>query len=221
MLKLIQHLYLIPVFISALLSLKSFRRGWPSHYRTFSILLLCVLFVEVLTYVWESLAKTNGWPFSNNSLWIYNIFLFVQYPLYMLFYYRALTSQKIRRTVIVMAVIYFVFGIMNLIYFQDIFRVNSFTLVVASGIVIFLSLAYFEQVRKSKEIIRLAEHPMVWISLGAFLYHAGCAPYMLSVNFLSTYDRSLAIALYFIYMSLIFVMYSLYTIAFLCNPPPK
>lgn len=221
MLKIIQHLYLIPVFLSALVSLKSFGQKWPSHYKTFSILLIGVLFIEVFSFVWESLAKTEGWPYSNNSTWMYNIFLFVQYPLYMRFYYKALNAPRAKKAIIGLAVIYVLFGIINLIYIQGLFQSNSYTLVMASVIVIFLLLAYFEQVRKSREIIRLSEHPLVWISLGAFVYHAGCGPYMLSINFLSKNDPSLAIALYFIYMSLIFVMYSLYTIAFLCNPPPK
>lgn len=222
MLKVIQHIFLLPLFISAVLSLKAFVRQWPAPYRIFSVLLLSVLFVEVFALLWKVfLYNAWGWSYQPSNLWIYNSALLPQYLLYLLAYYRVLRSPALRRTIVRAACLFTAFFFINITYLQPITTINSYSIIMASGIITFLTVSYFEQVRKSTEIITLTADPMAWISLGAFIFHAANLPYMISLNYLNRFDVSLAISIFYIYMALNCIMYTFYSIAFLCNPPSR
>lgn len=223
MLKVIQHIFMIPLLLSTIISIRSIRFKWPLTYRMFSILLILISFVEGFEILWKYyLYNAGNRHFSNSNLWIYNFFLIPQYLLYMAVFYQAITSGVIRKTIIVLGLVFVSFSIVNWVYFQSIYSVNSYSLLLASGIIIFLTVSYFEQLRKSKTIISLYSHPMVWISLGAFIFHAANIPYLISLNYLIRNNVSLAIALFYIFLGLNCIMYLFYIKAFLCRPlPPK
>jgi len=219
--RMIQHIYLLPLFISTVLSFRALGRKWPASYGLFSILLLIIFLVELLAYLWKFYFVTfRNWPYSQSNLWLYNSFLIPQYLLYMAVYYKALHSKKTRTIIVILAVVYLVFAAVNF-SLQGIHGIDSYTLAMADGIVLFMTVAWFNQVLREKEIIRLTAHPMVWISVGAFIFHAANLPYILSLDFLIHNDISLAIALFYIFLALNCIMYSFYTIAFLCHPPPR
>ena len=222
MLKVIQHLYMAPLLISTLLGMKTFRRNWPAPYKTFSVLLLCILFVEIMALLWKTVFyKIQNWPWSDSNLWLYNSFLIPQYLLYIAVYYQVISGAKMKRVILITGIVFTLLAIINLIFFQSIYAINSYTLIMASGIIIFLTVTYFEQLRKEKEIIRLTAHPMVWISLGAFLFHAANLPYMIGLSYLTRNNISLAIALFYVYMTLNCIMYTFYSFAFLCKHPHR
>ena len=218
--KVIQHIYIIPLFVSAALGLRCIRLRWPTPYITFSILVLSVFFVEVLAILWKyHIIGIPNHPWSSSNLWIYNVFLLPQYLLYMALYYQVIRSAAIRKIIIALAVFYTVFALLNIFYIQHINNIDSLTLAVSSGIVIFLTIAYFEQLRKEEQLIRLTTHPMVWISLGAFIFHTANLPYLIGLNYLIHTNLPLAIALFYIFLALNCIMYTLYSVALLCPRP--
>jgi len=218
--RVIQHIYILPLFASMLFSLKSFRLNWPTPYKTFSILLIYITTVEIISILWKYLLY-NIFPthFSNSNLWLYNCFLIPQYLLYMLVFYQIINSLVIKKIIIISAVVYTLFAILNNVFLQSIFMINSFTLILASIIVIFLTVSYFEELKNKKDIENLAAHPMTRISLGAFIFHCANLPYMISLDYLIHNNIPLAVALFYIYLGLNCIMYSLYLIAFLCRYP--
>lgn len=222
--KLLQHIYIIPLLLSTLLSLKAFRLKWPAPYRYFSVLLIVVLTTELLAITWKYFFHNTillG-SYSNSNLWLYNIFLIPQYCLYLYIYYLVLQSPRLKKLVRIIGILYPLFVIGNMFLFQRIHSVNSYSLVVSSVIVLFLTICYFEQLWTQNEIIRLGSHPMSWLSLGAFIFHAANLPYIISLEYLIKNNISLAIALYYIYLGLNCILYTLYCIAFLCpTPQPK
>ena len=223
MLRVIQHIYMIPLIVSALIGIKGFRLNWPVPYKIFSLLLIFISVVEISAISWKYyFHDLGGWHFSNSNIWLYNISVVPQYLLYMAIYYRIINSPLIKRAIITLAILLSSFSIINWIYFQSIYSINSNTLLLASSIMIFLTITYFDQLRKEKEILKLTAQPMVWISLGALIYHSANLPYIISLNYLIRSNVSLAVALFYIYLALNCVMYVCYTIAFLCQPhPPK
>jgi len=220
--RMIQHLYMVPLFISMFLSFKSFRMKWPPPYRTFSILLITISGTELLAYLWKFFFfNLRNWPYSQSNLWLYNSFLIPQYLGYMAVYYQALESVRIKKTIIGLAIAYAVLGLLNNFFLQGIHNVDSYTVVMAGSIVIFMTVAWFNQTLRGKELIRLQSHPMTWISLGALIFHAAELPYILSLNYLVRINIPLALALFYIYLSLNCIMYTAYIIAFLCQTPPR
>lgn len=219
MLQVIQHIYIIPLLISAFLSLRASKRKWPYPYRLFSRLLVAVSVVELVAISWKYYFTFTGNKAYAHNVWLYNSFLVPQYLLYMMVYYHALQAERIKKAIIIAGVLFAVAGMLNLFFFQSFQTVNSFTIVMASGIVIWLTIAWFEQLRAGKEVTVLTSNPMAWISLGAFIFHAAILPYMIGLNYLSRVNISLAIALFYVFLILNCVMYTLYSIAFLCKAP--
>lgn len=223
MLRLIQHIYILPLAASALLSLKSFRLGWAVQYKMFSALLWLILFTECTAILWKYVIYNQSWSghYSKSNIWIYNIFLIPQYLGYCLVFYQAAISKKRKKLIIAAAVIFTIVTVANMLFFQPVTTVSSFAIIAASLLVIFLSTGYFEELRKQETITRLSTHPMAWISLGAFIFHAANLPYIISLNYLIGNNMSLAVALFYIYMGLNCVMYTLYSTAFLCTRLPR
>jgi hypothetical protein len=218
MLKVIQHIYIIPLIICTALSLKTFRLRWPVHYRLFSILLILILFVESLAILWKYYFPTfPNWPYSTLNLWIYNLFLLIEYPLFLTIYYKVLRGNKAKKLILVLIPTYFLFAIINCFFIQGLFSVNSFTIIFASTSIIIATIVFFEQILKQKSFIELSRQPMVWISLGAFIFHCTNLPYIISLNYLIKTNQTIATSLYYVYLVLTCIMYSLYAIAFVCQ----
>src|SRR5688572_32068620 len=98
MLKVIQHIYMIPLIISAIISTKSLRFNWPLPYKMFSVLLIFISFVEIGALLWKYYLHDLGdWQYSNSNLWLYNIFVVPQYLLYMTIYYRLFTLSVFKK----------------------------------------------------------------------------------------------------------------------------
>jgi hypothetical protein len=213
---------MIPLCISAIYSLKSFRHNWPVPYKIFSLLLLYVLFLETFAFIWPYLRSLiRNWPYSKSNLWAYNIGLIPQYILYLAMYYYIAKSATARKWILMLGIPAILFIPVNFLFIQSIHIPNNFSFLFLQISMILLTVIYFEEIRKSNEIINLQTHPFTWIALGAFVFHLGDIPFMLGLNHLIIYDLSLANALLFLHVILNCVMYSLYTIAFLCNPPPQ
>jgi hypothetical protein len=218
MLQVIQHIYTIPLLTSALLSLRAFRRQWPLPYRIFSLLLFFVLAIELMAISWKYYHHYIGAGHrATSNLWLYNSLLVPQYLLYMAVYYHVLRSARIKKIILIAGVLLILTGIINPLFFQSIHSVNSVTLVMASAIIIFLTVTWFEQLRREEEQTPLITNPMAWISLGAFIFHAAFLPYIIGLNYLSNVNISLAIALFYVFLILNCVMYTLYSISFLCK----
>lgn len=222
--KLLQHIYIIPLFISTLLSLKAFRLSWPAPYKYFSVLLIVVLTTEISAISWKYFFFNTNLlgNYSSSNLWIYNLFLIPQYSLYIYIYYLVLKPGHLRKLIKFIGVLYPLFVVANLLWVQQIHTVNSYSIIVSSVVVLFLSVCYFEQLWNQAETTKLSSNPMSWLSLGAFIFHAANLPYIISLDYLIKHNITLAIALYYIYLGLNCILYTLYCIAFLCRTPqPK
>lgn len=219
--KLLQHIYIIPLFVSMLLSLKVFRLSWPAQYKNFSILLIIIVVTELFAISWKYYFHNNlgNLAYTSSNLWLYNIALIPQYLLYLRVYYLIIQSPFQKKLIRILGILFPAFAIINLFFIQSIHTVNSYTIVVASGIILFLTVCYFDQLRNANESIKLTGHPMVWLSLGAFIFHAANLPYIISLDYLIHKNLSLAIALYYIYLGLNCILYTFYSIAFLCPKP--
>jgi hypothetical protein len=204
-----------------LLSLKVFRLRWPAHFKLFSCLLIAISLTELLAISWKYYLHTvfGNKNYSNSNLWLYNILLAPQYLLYMQIYCKVIRSHRIKKIISLLKILYPIFVVINLLYFQPLNTINSYSIIVSSTITVFLTITYFEQLRNDNEIISLKSNPMVWLSLGGFIFHAANLPYIISLNYLISNNLSLAVALYYIYLGLNCIMYTLYSIAFLCRNP--
>lgn len=212
-------IYLVPLSLSAMFSLKSFRLNWPRPYKFFSIFLLFTLAIEIFAVTWKIfLFKALGNNYSDSNLWIYNIYLIPEYMFYFLLYYSFLKTKIVKKAFVLLCLSYLCFAICNLFWIQSLYNLNSYTIISGNILVILMSLNYFNQSLNDRGLKRQTSNPLFWISTGAFIFFSGSLPYFIFMNYLIKNNIAMAIALFNILLILNTFMYSLYLIAFLCNP---
>jgi hypothetical protein len=218
----IQHIYILPLLISAILSLKAFRLRNYTPYKLFAVLLWLIFIVEVFAFVWKRYLHNHwGNHYTVDNLWVYNIFLVPQYLLYAVFFYRQIESAVFKKIIISTGIVFPVIAVLNIFFVQSIYIINSINLVTADSLILLFTAMYLEQLFKQEPALRLSNNPMAWICLGAILYHLANIPYVLLLNYLWQNNPSLATSFFYTYMSINFIMYTLYSIAFLCQHPQQ
>jgi hypothetical protein len=216
--------YLVTVLVSAIFSLKAFRLNWPLPYKLFSGFLLTALFTELIATLWmyylKQFAVWNPFGQGNNN-WIITFLLIPQYLIQMAVFYEVLKKRPLKKIITIIAISFTVFAILNFMFWQGIHNVNSYTHIAGSFIMLFLVFAYFEQVRYDKEIISLKAQPLVWISLGNFIYHLLNIPFVFSFNYLLNFHLPIAQVFYNLYLFILILMYLSFIKAFLCPTPQQ
>lgn len=213
------YIYLIPLMLSTIASLKSFRLATFRPYLLFSIFLLLTLAVEIFAILWKwQLYQTAYWNYSRSNLFIYCGFLTVRLIFTLLIYYQVLHSKRIKKIIKHLSIPLLCFFIINYFFIQMPDRVNTYSIVLLHLTSIILAFMFFNQILKDKKIVQLSVQPMIWISLGIFIYHAGTLPYFIFLNYLNKEYVTLALSLLNINQALNIIMYSFFLIAFLCIP---
>jgi hypothetical protein len=177
--------------------------------------------MESLAISWKLwLYRTPWWHYPKSNLWIYNLYYIPGYSFYFLFYYRALENKTIgRRKFMTVCLLYYTGAIINILFIQGLYQLDTYTIIGGNLGVLFFALHYFKQELQRKPPERAGKDPLFWISTGAFIFHTATIPYFIFINHLSRTNLSLAITLFKIVLVLNVFMYTLYLIAFLCNRP--
>lgn len=219
-----QNIYLIPMLISAIFSLKAFRLKWPLAYRIFSIYLFIALITDVLGTLWRVyLFQFKEWtPFgAEYNSWILTFSIAPQYLFLMAVYYEVLKSKKIKKAIHFIAIGFTFFVIINFTFGQGIKAINSLSHLIADAIMLLLVYFYVEQLRTQNELVKLTEQPMIWISLGVFIFHLLNIPLLYCLDYLYHSNKATAVSFMQFYRLIIFLTYTLFIKAFLCPTPRR
>ena len=221
--KFVHYLYLVPLCLSATISLKAFRNSWAKPYCLFSIFLVGTLCSELFAISWKlGLNETGYWSFSKSNLWIYNLYIVPQYLFYFLFFCMVLDQKPTQRTQLLLSGVYLLLALLNMVLIQGMNQLNTYTIILGGVAVVTCASRYFIQEFNRKLPVSVQWHPLFWISLGAIVFHSVSIPYFIFINYLSKTNLPMAIALFNILLMMNILMYSLYLIAYLCNnPSPK
>ncbi|MBW8684354.1 hypothetical protein K1Y79_08415 [Chitinophaga sp. B61] len=212
-------MYLLPLLLSAILSLKTFRHRWPKPYKLFAVLVIMSFLTEVLANLWiHKLHNIAGWNYSRNNLWIYNFFFLVRFALLSTIFYQILNDSRIRKIIYMGAIVLLLFGLTDYFVIQGPFQYNTFSVIACHVSLIVLCLCYFKQLLQAPGIIDLHKEPMVWMTLGTFLYQSASLPFLIMFGFLNLQHSPLALSLLFINDIFNFLICTCYLISFLCKP---
>ena len=213
------HWYMIPMLLSAIFSLRSLGLRWPKPFKIISIFLLVTLIIEVFAIAWEwKLHKY--WHYNGYNLWIYNIAVPIRYTLLWLFFYQIMESDIIKSLIRWFIIFFIILAFIDYAFIQMPNNANTISLITANIITVLVSLSFFRQLLQSPRITRLTSNPLVWISLGVFIYHSGSLPFFISLNYIIV-DPVRRTSFLHINQALNIIMYSLFLIAFLCKPYPR
>ena len=211
------YLYVPPLIVTAILSLRSIRRGWPGGYQYFTLFLFLTLATELLAISWKWwLYRIGGHTVHN--LWIYNGLLPFRYLFLFAFFKHLLTEKKIRNSFRFIPAAYLLFSVLNYFFIQKPHHASTYTIICSNLLVIFFSLAFFYQTLHSELPVRLSRTSQTWICLGLFLYHTGTLPLFVFFDYLTQTAPALGNTYLYINDGLNILMNLLFLISFLCKP---
>lgn len=213
----IDYSYLVPLSIAAVLSLKTFRLGWPGDLKFFSYFMFLTVIAEVCAISWKWWLY-RGTGFSYDNLWVYNMFLPFRYLLLFGFFYNLLTSSRVKAFLRFIALPFLILAILNYFFWEKPHSVPTYAITFCNLLTIFLSMVFFYQVLHTPTFIRLTRTSQAWICLGLFLYHTVVLPFFMFFSYLNGYEPSLAASYLYINNALNFIASTLYLIAYLCRP---
>lgn len=212
----IENLYFIPLIASAIISLRAFRKDWPSAIRFFAAYLLITASVEVFAALWKNhLHETAWWKYKPYNHWIYNLGMVVRYPLVFAYFGDYLPGRKSGTTLVGLS---FVVLLSNVLLGQGIHHLNSYSVLFSFFLILLLCFWFFRYILIRKDAVNLLSATEFWIAAGLFFYHAATLPLFFIVNALSMKSTLLANTFFLINDPLYFIMHTFLTIAFLCTP---
>ncbi|HEY8937432.1 MAG TPA: hypothetical protein VIM65_19540, partial [Cyclobacteriaceae bacterium] len=100
-----------------------------------------------------------------------SVYRLVSFPLITLIYFYAL-GRKNRMIFLIVNVCFFIFGMINLLFYQK-SSINTYTLIAESILVIIFSLYYFYWLLKELPTTQLQRLPMFWLNSGHIIYFSG------------------------------------------------
>jgi hypothetical protein len=204
------------LLVSYLSSLNAFRLDMPKAYKQFSFFLLFVVLGELFAYAWSNwLYELLGvLPYNQ---WFYNFFHLLSYSFLMYFFYQVLGLPKVKKIIPVLALVYIVFALINLFFIQGLEELNTRSELVASIILIFLSIAYYYQILLDKKIIPLLNNPLFWISTGVLVSNLGSILALYLINVIAKISMQKADTFLLLIQFAAILTSITFSIAFLCR----
>jgi hypothetical protein len=200
--------------ISYISSLRAFRLDMPVLFKQFSFFLLFIVLVEGFAFSWSrGLYKYTSLGQINHSF--YNIFHFLIYLFYLYFFHSVLKSPGIKYAIKIISAVYIVFVMINLVFGQGLFVLNSYTELFNTFIMVFLSISYYYQLLKAEEIVPVRNDLVFWISTGVLIHHLASMMSLFMINIINAFPKGKSQGIYLIVIFSAMVMYLCFTIGFL------
>jgi hypothetical protein len=201
------HIYFELISFLASITLY-FQRETPRYMKFFPVYLLITIVVEVV-----------GWQIHNNRqavVWLYNFFIIFNFDFYLYILKNFIHSIKARKAILYCIVAYPMLALANILFGQ----VNAFNSVTyALGCLLVVSACiyyFFELFRRPQSVNLLREHAF-WITSGLLFFHCCTFAHFSLLNFLFKGSPTLFKNLNDVLKVIIFLLYLLFTIAFLCR----
>lgn len=195
-------------FIVALFLLDKKTTAW----RLFIPLLFLILCVE--SAGWYMVVKLKKY---NNAL-PFNVLMLVSIVFLLWFMRRAVTSVKIKQWVVVAIVLFVVFGIANLFFFQGLWVYNSISEATGDIILALLCCYFLLSLVKNPYHVNLLQLDYFWLATGLLFYSLGSAILYQFSDLLNTFRKETNINIgNYINYSLNIVLYLCFIIAFKCR----
>jgi len=208
---LLVYTYLAFVGIAFLSSLNAFRLDFPLHLKVFSILLGLDFLVEFSATVVVNLFHIR------TNVPLYNCFMLVETMTYAWFFRTILTSRLLKGLIDSYLILFPIFWIIIVFFVFGISSWNSYVYIVESLFTVCLAAAFYYQLFTAPTLIRLTTSPEFWIATGLIIFYTCNLPYLGMLNFITKDYLSLAKSLLMLLQILNIIMYSLFTLAFLCT----
>jgi hypothetical protein len=181
-------------------------------WRLFIPLLLLVLSVE--TIGWYMIVKLEKY---DNAL-PFNILMLVSSIFFMWFLKRSITSARIKSCINIAMILFLLFGITNLLFYQGLFVYNSISEAIGDIILAIICCYYLLALVKDPLPVNMLRLDYFWLATGILFYALGSAMlYQFSYLLIKYYKKTNINIGNYINYALNLVLYSTMIIAFICR----
>jgi hypothetical protein len=200
----LKQIYLITIFISTLTGLYNYKRS-ALYLKAFALLLVLTTIIEITGH------------FTKNNLWMFNLFGIVEFSTIILIYRSLFISSKLKKLLLFFTILLGLGYLTSWVFFQGLNTFNNYNIAFSCVLVTITVLLYYHQLLKYNNPEPLVRVPMFWISTGILIFYACNIFFMGLLNYIMRVSMDLAIQLYNIIHILNIIMYSLYSIGFICS----
>ncbi len=180
------------------------------------------LFLLMLTNIveWGNFYRLFAIKHSTN--WVANIRNPIEFIFIGWFYSTIINNTKIKLYIKWLNWFIIVTSVINLIFFQGFYYLDSYTIILGSCFCLYYIIVYLIQLMKTPNIPNLLLYPYFWISVGFLFFYTGQSillsffQYFLYINDFSSFRT----IWYFFIILINIILYSCLSIAFFCRLKP-
>ena len=197
--------------IAALTGIRSFFINAPPAVRMLAFLQIVLFGVELIGHI-------TFLFFSLPNHWLYNLWFFFWFMYLASIYFQVLEREFVHVSIQVFYVAFIVFVIINSLFIQGVFKLQTLTYVVGGIFIIYLAVAYFSTLFISSENEKITRDPFFWLSFALIIYFGSTVPFYGMFNYLQENFFEFT-EFYVVYISRAFSIFLniLVIIAFLCR----
>jgi len=202
-------LYIYFIAFSLFVSFSLYKQNGSHFYlKFFNPFLLISIIVEIYAlYLWN-----NG----KDNYKVYSYFTVFEFCFYLFILSNIIATIKIKRIIIFSLVVYLLISLININLIQkDTF--HSVTYSLGCLLIVIFCIYYFFELFRSPIAVKLTGEPPFWICSGLLFYYCCSLPLYGGINFLYQLPKFLLYNMQNIVNVMNILLYSLFTIAFLCR----
>jgi hypothetical protein len=170
--------------------------------------------------VFFEFGNLKGWfTVHKSNLWAINIIMLMEFLFYGLFLRNILWQASHKRLFLFLFFIVCLVSIFDNLFFHGFWQLNSYAIILNSiSIIVFACIYFYELLNYNIEDLEIARYPYFWITTGLLFYYLGMFAFFVSFEYMA-YRNNYAYYSFFKIISLIsiIILYSCFSIAFLCN----
>ena len=210
----LKHFYtLLFVWLTCFTIIFVFRKIQNLYYRWFGVF---IIFISVLETIGNWIAFQGI-----ENYYFFNIIFAVELTSLPLFFKYWLQLAAVKKIIAGYIFIFPVLVIINTLWIQGFFTLQTYTFVLGGSFVLLLSVAYLRELYTDEETKNIFRNPVFWISIAYLIYFAVSVPYFGMLNYLVENQLEFASKYYSIIMNGTICLYNiLLTIGFLCMKVP-
>jgi len=186
-----------------------FSKGAPLYLKLFPVFLFLVLVCEYVGYLMKYKHQ--------NNLFLYDIIIIIEFLFYLFFFYSVYRVSIAQKIVIILMVAYLAGALINMIFIQGMKVFHTYSYMIGCLLIIAGSVYYFLQLFRYPQTGSIMREPAFWIATALLFYYACVLPIYGVLNYISSMSRHFNHTLRFIVNFMNILLYSLFTLAFLCK----
>lgn len=202
-------IYLTVIIINFLASLTVYgRKENPVYLKVFPVFLLVTLLIELIALK----RADNG----NSNLFLYSLFSTAEFTFY-LYFFSCVLKGGAKKAAFYTMFVYACVALANIFFIQGTKVFHTYTFMLGCSLIIWFGASYFFQLVKAPQTGKLTRSPIFWITSALMIYYCCDLPVFGILNYITTLSQKTYSGLLFVYNLMNIILYSLFTVAFLCR----